>query len=113
MDNRCPRKLNKFPDSWCMQAALRLKAIRNANRELTEEEERSLPGCNWAISCRVSNYCFFQYVDQILPERPLADVEIAGLLNISIEEVRKLEKSASNKLKQNSVLAELGEDIDG
>jgi hypothetical protein len=44
MDERCPRRLEEMPDSWCPLAVMRLKAIRNAGRELSEEEEALLPG---------------------------------------------------------------------
>ena len=90
---------------------MRLKAIRNSNKELTEDEESKLVGCPWAIKCGVANYCFFEYVEKILPEKPLSDVEIAGLLNISVEVVRKLEKSAMAKLRKDVILQELGEDF--
>ena len=39
MDCRCPRKLKQLPRAWCPLAVLKLKALRNAERELTEEEE--------------------------------------------------------------------------
>lgn len=89
---------------------MRLKAIRNAPHELTEDEESRLPGCPWAINCQVANYCFFQYVEHVLPEKPLADVEVAGLLNLSVETVRRLERSAMAKLRQDPTLQELGSD---
>lgn len=111
MDKRCPRKLKDYPDSWCPQAVIRLKAIRNAGRELTEEEEALLPGCPWAVDCRTANYCFHQYINQVLPEKPLSDIEIAGLLNISIDAARKLEKNAMSKLKQDLIMQELGSDL--
>lgn len=37
-DQRCPRKLDDAPDTWCALAVQRLKALRHAGRELTEEE---------------------------------------------------------------------------
>lgn len=91
---------------------MRLKAIRNAPQELTEDEESRLSGCPWAINCQVANYCFFQYVEHVLPEKPLADVEVAGLLNLSVETVRRLERSAMAKLRQDPMLQELGSDWD-
>ena len=56
MDKRCPRHLEVFPDSWCPQAVMRLKAIRNASKELTEQEEAKMVGCPWAINNQCSNY---------------------------------------------------------
>ena len=89
----------------------RLKAQRNAGRELTEAEEARLPGCPWAISNQCSNYCFFQYVDTVLPEKPLADIEVAGLLGISVETVRRVEKTALSKMRADEIIQELGEDL--
>jgi hypothetical protein len=109
MDDRCPRQLEEFPETWCPQAVIRLKAIRNAGRELTEEEETLLPGCPWAINCQVANYCFFQYVEHILPEKPLADVEVAGLLNVSVDVVKRTERSGLSKMRQDETIQELGE----
>lgn len=109
MDSRCPRDLDEFPETWCEYAVIRLKAIRNANRELTEEEEAALPGCPWAISSQGANYCFFAYIQNVLPEKALADIEVAGLLNISIDTVRKVEKSALSKLRQDTTIQELGD----
>lgn len=99
MDKRCPLKLDSLPDSWCPLSVQRLKAIRNAGRELTEEEEAALPGCPWAIDCQTANYCFFSYVSSLLPNGPVSEVEIAGLLNIGVETVKKLEKTALLKVK--------------
>jgi hypothetical protein len=88
-----------------------LRAIRNAGRELSEQEEALLPGCPWAISCGTACYCFFKYMEDVLPEKSLSDIEIAGLLNVSIDVVKKLEKSAINKLKQDEIIQELGQDF--
>jgi len=111
MDQRCPRHLEDYPDSWCYSAVMRLKSIRNADHELSEEEESKLPGCPWSINCGVANYCFFYYVQVIIPERQLTDIEIAGLLNISVDSVRKIERSALSKLRKDSKLREYGVDI--
>jgi hypothetical protein len=108
MDHRCPKKLDAFPDSWCDFAVMRLKALRHAPKELTEEEESRLAGCPWAINNQCSNYCFFQYVEQDLPERTLSDIEVAGLLNVSVDTVRKTEKSGLGRLKEDKVIQEYG-----
>ena len=111
MDARCPRHLESFPDSWCPQAVMRLKAIRNASKELTEQEEAKMVGCPWAINNQCSNYCFFQYVESDLPERTLSDIEVAGLLNISVDTVRKVEKVALDKIRQDEAIQEYGSDF--
>lgn len=99
MDHRCPRALNDMPDSWCHLAVLRLKAIRNAGRELSEEEEALLPGCPWAVSHQLANYCFFKYIEEYSGDKAPSDVEIASLNGISVETVKKTEKQALHKIR--------------
>ena len=99
MDKRCPRQLKDLPDSWCSLAVLRLKAIRNAGRELTEEEEANLPGCPWAVQHQMSNYCFFNYVQSFTGDKVPSDLEIASLIGVSIDTVRKTEKVALTKMR--------------
>jgi hypothetical protein len=110
MDGRCPRKLSEYPGSFCPLAVQRLKALRHAGRELTEEEEALLPGCRWAISHQMANYCFFKYIDECLPDaRDLSDMEIAHSLNISIDTLKKTEKKALEKLRGNEIIEEIRE----
>ncbi len=99
MDSRCPRALEDMPDNWCPLAVLRLKAIRNAGRELTEEEEANLPGCPWAVNHQLANYCFFKYIKEFTGDKPLSDIEIASLNGISVETVKKSEKSGLTKIR--------------
>jgi len=108
MDKRCPRSLGELPGSPCPLAVQRLKAIRYAGRELTEEEESKLPGCPWAVAHQLSNYCFFKYTEEFLTqEKQLSDMEIAHMCSISIDTVKKVEKKAINKLKANSGFQEI------
>lgn len=100
MDTRCPRMLDKYPDSACPLAVLRLKAIRNAGKELTEEEESVLPGCPWAVNHQMSNYCFFKFMGDYCNDKPMSEMEVAAINNISVDTVKKTEKSAIAKLKQ-------------
>lgn len=113
MDKRCPRQLEEMPDAWCPLAVLRLKAIRNAGRELTEEEEQNLPGCQWAVDHQLAHYCFFEYLTKYTSDKPLSDVEIAALLNISVDTVKKTEKSGIAKIRDEKVFAELRKSHDG
>lgn len=108
MDKRCPRKLEHQPESWCPLAVLRLKALRNAGKELTEEEEEKLPGCPWAVNHQLANYCFFNYLSNYLHEdTPPSHVEIAHMLNISIDTSKKVERDAIDKGRQQSAFKEL------
>lgn len=99
MDCRCPRNLDQTPDSWCPLAVLRLKAIRNAGKELSEEEEHKLPGCPWAIDHQLANYCFFKYIDEF-SNKDISDLELAALLNVSVDTIKKIEKAGLSKLKK-------------
>lgn len=109
MDERCPRQLKTHPNSWCPLAVLRLKAIRNAGRELTEEEESKLPGCPWAVNHQLANYCFFQYIRDYGDGAPSSDIEIASLLYLSPETVKKVEKAALVKMREDSQFKEIKE----
>lgn len=112
MDPRCPRKLKDFPDGFCPLAVLRLKALRNAEQELTEEEENKLPGCNWAVSHQMCGYCFFSFMARYADEG-LSDVEIASMNSISVDTVKKIEKKALAKLKEFKEMEELRECVEG
>ena len=116
MDGRCPRNLEKFPDTWCPLGVQRLKALRHAGRELTEEEEAALPGCPWAVSHQVSNYCFFKMVAEHMPDtRNFSPVEIAHFNSISVETVNKTEKKALKNIRKSENFNDIDdlEDIDG
>ena len=102
MDKRCPRRLEEMPDSWCPLAVMRLKAIRNAGRELTEEEEALLPGCPWAVDHQLAHYCFFEYLSKYTSDKSVSDIELAALLNVSVDTVKKIEKTALTKMRDHS-----------
>ena len=110
MDKRCPRKLVEQPTSWCPLAVLRLKAMRNAGKELTAEEEDKLPGCSWAVNHQLANYCFFNYMEQFLDEENTpSETEVAHLMNISPETVKKIQKQAIESIRNVHEFKELKE----
>lgn len=113
MDPRCPRQLDDMPSTFCPLAVMRLRAIRTAGRELTEEEENALPGCPWAVNSQTANYCFFKYIDEFASEQTLSDVEVAALNCLSVETVKKIEKEAMNKIKNREEFANLKKDLNG
>lgn len=113
MDCRCPRALKEMPDSFCPLAVTRLRAIRTAGRELTEEEENTLPGCIWAVNSQTANYCFFKYVDELAAEQTLSDVEVAALNCLSVETVKKVEKEAMTKIRNREEFANLRKNLEG
>ena len=112
MDKRCPRKLDTMLETWCPLGVLRLKAIRNAGRELTEEEESLLPGCPWAVDHQLAHYCFFQYLTQYTSDKSVSDMELAALLNVSVDTVKKIEKTALTKMRENKTFSSLKGDRD-
>lgn len=112
MDKRCPRSLKTEPTSWCPLAVMRLKAIRNAGRELTEDEEANLPGCPWAINHQLANYCFFKFMSEYGDGNQASDNEIAALLYLSPETVKKVEKTSLNKVREQESFKELKANLD-
>jgi hypothetical protein len=100
MDKRCPRGLKCMPETFCPLAVMRLRAIRTAGKELTEEEEAKLPGCPWAVNHQVANYCFFKYIQDFAGDKAPSDVEIASLNCLSVEAVKKTEKAAIAKIRE-------------
>ncbi len=112
-DPRCPRRLTSAPDSFCPLAVQRLRAIRTAGKELTEEEESKLGGCCWAVNSQTANYCFFKYIDEFAAEQTLSDIEVAALNCLSVETVKKVEKEAMTKIKNHEEFANLRDDLDG
>lgn len=114
MDPRCPRKLKNHPKRWCPLAVMRLKALRNSDKELTEEEENNLPGCPWAVNHQLANYCFFKYAAEYLnSESPPSDSEIAHFNNISQETVKKTVKQAIKKGQNLNSIKELMDSSNG
>jgi DNA-directed RNA polymerase sigma subunit (sigma70/sigma32) len=92
---------------------MRLRAIRTAGRELSEEEENNLPGCCWAVNSQTANYCFFKYIDEFASEQTLSDVEVAALNCLSVDTVKKIEKEAMNKIRNREEFSSLAQNLDG
>ena len=114
MDDRCPRELEEFPDTWCPLAVQRLKALRHAGRELSEEEEAALPGCPWGVNHQVANYCFFKLIADHMPDiKNVSDMEVAHYCNISTESVKKIEKRAIDKIRKSDSFREIIDTHDG
>lgn len=106
MDTRCPRKLDDLPCEYCPLAVLRLKQLRNSEKELTEVEERALSGCDWAVNHQMSNYCFFSYIKEYL-NNSSSDKEIAHMNNVSVETVKDIIKDAIIKIKEFELIKDL------
>src|SRR5277367_4758549 len=113
MDRRCPRALENLPGEWCPLAVMRLRAIRTAGRELTEEEESRLPGCPWAVNHQLANYCFFKYIKEFAGDKAPSDIEVASLNCISVDAVKKTEKNAIAKIRETEEFKSLKENMEG
>lgn len=94
---------------WCPLAVLRLKALRAAKKELSEVEEATLPGCGWAIDDQLSGYCWFAYEAYNMPETPPADVDIAAMLHVSTDTVKKTADRAIQKIQSCQAIKEIRE----
>ncbi len=100
--------MKNSPDTWCPLAVQRLKALRHAGRELTEEEEAKLPGCPYAVNHQLANYCFFNLMSGFIPDgKGFSDMEIAHFLNISLDTVKKIEKKALQRVREYSTFKEI------
>ena len=114
MDRRCPRQLETMPGTFCPLAVQRLKALRHAGREFTEEEESKLPGCPYAVNHQLANYCFFKLVETFIPEgRCFSDMEVAHFLNVSMDTIKKVEKKAVQRMRDSTIFKEIIDIHDG
>lgn len=114
MDKRCPKKLKHLPDTYCDLAVLKLKQLRNAGRELTEEEEATLSGCPWYCNHQQSGYCFFKYANLYLdPGNPPSDLEIAHMCAVSVDTVKSIVKDAMTKFEDSDMVKNIKENRNG
>jgi hypothetical protein len=96
MDSRCLRKLKTLPKEFCPAAVHRLRWREQLGREPSEEEERSAPGCPWAVRSHEHSFCFFKaYAES---REKLTDAQIAHLIGVSESTVKKTALKAEKKL---------------
>jgi hypothetical protein len=100
MDKRCIRKLNDVPKEFCPAAIARLRWRESFsydyNREPTEQDEASAPGCVWAIRSQEDMFCFFKALAE--PREPYNDAQIAHALGLKETTVKKVREQALAKL---------------
>jgi DNA-directed RNA polymerase sigma subunit (sigma70/sigma32) len=89
---------------------LRIKALRNSGKELSEEEESRLPGCQWAVDSQMAHYCFFAYLSEFADNKQVSDVELAALLNVSVETIKRIEKSGLLKMRDHKSFSDMKDD---
>lgn len=88
-------------------AVLRLKTVRGSKKELTEEEEAKQFGCPWAIDDQMSGYCWFAYEAFNMSETPVSDVNIAAMLHVSVDTVKKTADKAIQKIQSHESIKEI------
>ena len=82
MDPRCPLGLSDFPTSVCPLAIERLRHLENESGNVSHQKESRLPGCDYYIKDKDSNYCFFAYINQN-KDKEHSTIEIAEKLSIT------------------------------
>ncbi len=107
MDRRCPRKLNTLPQEFCPAAVARLRWREQLGREPTEDEERSAPGCPWAVRSHEHNFCFFKAYSE--DREKLTDSQIAHMLGVTEITVKKTADRALRKAANVKELKEMKE----
>lgn len=107
MNNRCPRKLKTPPKEFCPSAVHRLRWREQLGREPTEEEERSAPGCPWAVRSHEHSFCFFKAYSQ--DREKLTDSQIAHMLGVAEVTVKKTASRAERKVANYAPLREMKE----
>ncbi len=61
----------------------------------------------------MSCYCWFVYEAKFLSESPKNDAEIAALLNLSVDTVKKTAEGALQKLQSASFVVEIKKELNG
>ena len=107
MDYRCIRKLKTPPQEFCPAAVARLRWREQLGKEPSEEEEKSAPGCPWAVRSHEHSFCFFKAYDQ--DHEKLTDSQIAHMLGVSEPTVKKTADRAIRKISNFPALKEMKE----
>lgn len=107
MDARCLRKLKSPPKEFCPAAIARLRWRDQLEHEPSEEEERSAPGCGFAIRSHESSFCFWKSYEY--NREKLTDSQIAHMLGISEATIKKVGDRALKKSLQYKPFKELKE----
>lgn len=106
MDKRCPLGLNCFPTQTCPLAIQRLKALEQVDGNASHVQEAKMPGCDWAVNDKDSNYCFFKYMhDNEGKDHPT--IEIAEKLLITQAAVYSGLNRAVSKVKESDIVKDL------
>ena len=72
-----------------------------------------MPGCPWAIAHQLSGYCWFKYEAHFMNDSPSSDLDIAALLQISVDTVKKTSEKGISKLQDKTNVSELKELFNG
>ena len=106
MDKRCPLGLKEFPNQICPLAVQRLRALERVEGNTSHLQESKMPGCEWCVNDRESNYCFFRYIhDNQGQDHPT--IEIAEKLLVTQAAVYSGLNRAIAKIKDSNIIADL------
>jgi DNA-directed RNA polymerase sigma subunit (sigma70/sigma32) len=53
------------------------------------------------------HYCFFEYLAKFTSDKQVSDIELAALLNVSVDTIKKIEKAALTKMREHKSFSEL------
>lgn len=99
-DKRCPLGLKCHPTQPCPLAIERLKALEQAEGNVSHLQESKIPGCDWYINDKDSNYCFFKYIHDnqgkdhstidIAEKQSITQAAVYSGLNRAISKIKEL-----------------------
>lgn len=88
-------------------AVARLRWLEELGRDPTPDEERSAPGCQWAVKNHAAMFCFFKLMEGA--EEPFTEAQVAHMLSISESVVKKTREAAIKKMAEHETFEEMKE----
>jgi len=102
----CPRKLEKLPDAICPFGLQRARWTRD-NAGYLPFQEKIASGCTWGILTEDKHsYCFFKLM-ALTDGQAFSEQEMALLLGLSKEQIKKIQETAIKKLIKEPLIIEL------
>lgn len=102
----CPLKLKRFPEEICELGLQRARWTKDHTGYLAFEEKQA-PGCVWGIPTEDKHsYCFFKFMADS-EGKQFDENEIANLLGLSKDQIKKIIETATIKLKNTEIVKEL------
>jgi len=106
MDQRCPRKLDKYPTRVCSMGRRKAEKMKSGRFNVLPCAKNE---CVWYVDDRKANYCFFKYMLDNGREHTLE--EVAKLTATSINNIALREEEAKKNFRTQivKIMKELGE----